>query len=90
MRLSQASRERAIIKAHNAGYRTPDYSSRSFNHSTGQYELWGTTEDRRVVYTTEPKKETEVFDVEEALQDSEAERFELAFERERMLSHIED
>lgn len=91
MRLSQASRERAIIKAHNAGYRAPDYSSRSHNHSTGQYELWGVTEDRRVVYSTEHKKEDVVFDVEEALQDSEStDQFQLAFERERSLSHIED
>lgn len=30
-----------------------DYSSRSYNYATRQYELWGVAEDGRVVHTNE-------------------------------------
>lgn len=87
MRLSQASMERAIIKAHNAGYRAPNYE----NQTASQYELFGGIGDRGLGYSTEPRKEAGDFDIGEALIDSEStDQFQLAFERERSLSHIED
>lgn len=87
MKLSSSSRERLAIKAHNAGYRAPNYE----NQTVSQYEFSEGMGDRRLVYSTEPRKESQDFDIGEALIDSEGQdQLELAFERERALEHIED